>query len=42
MLLSLLTGVTVILCNTLAQTVSERIDPRIRREDGESYEEEEQ
>lgn len=42
MLLSLLTGVTVILCNTFAQTVSERIDPRIRREDGESYEEEEQ
>lgn len=33
MLLSLLTGVTVIGCNMLSQAVSERIDPRIHMED---------
>lgn len=33
MLLSLLTGITVIFCNMLAQTISERIDPRIRSEE---------
>lgn len=39
MLLSLFTGVIVIFCNMLAQTVSERIDPRLRMDDGKRYEE---
>lgn len=39
MLLSLLTGITVIFCNMLAQAVSERIDPRIRVEEQECYRE---
>ncbi|MCM1136169.1 MAG: ABC transporter permease [Clostridium sp.] len=33
MLLSLLTGIVVILCNTLAQTINEQIDPRIKKTD---------
>ncbi len=39
MILSLLTGITVIFCNMAAQAVSERIDPRIRMEDQNRYEE---
>lgn len=39
MLLSLLTGMIVIFCNMLAQTVSERIDPRLRLDDRRRYEE---
>lgn len=37
MLLSLITGITVIVCNMLAQAVSERIDPRIRVDDEGAY-----
>lgn len=33
MVLCLLTGVTVIFCNMLGQVLSERVDPRIRREE---------
>lgn len=39
MILSLLTGITVIFCNMAAQAVSERIDPRIRMENQNRYEE---
>lgn len=39
MLLSLLTGITVIFCNMAAQAVSERIDPRVRMDDRKGYEE---
>lgn len=35
MLLSLLTGALVIFCNTLAQMLNERLDPRMRTEGGE-------
>ena len=33
MVLSMLTGVTVIFCNLLGQIINERIDPRIRAEE---------
>lgn len=31
MVLCILTGIVVVVCNMIAQTINERIDPRIRQ-----------